>query len=277
MENFYDDITVCLKSFMRSKKTRECFASWQKHYPGLKFIIVDDGPIDDVHSAFYGQIEAGGHKVIRTEFDIGLSAGRNVAMEQVKTKYVLMIDNDHFATETTNLYHLYEILRVKRYISIVGGRIFEDVKEGDKYPRYEGWLNIDTNSDGDRMLRYEKLDMNKHKWEEFDDIQFANVEITHNFLLMRRAIYPTLKWDESIKVCGDHTDFFLEFKAKGYKMAFVPSAVVWHNYPQLAEDENPEYDKYRGRIWYLNVFGKKWGLDLAKDFWNRLHIYDYNK
>ena len=275
MERFYDDITVSVKAFLREDKTRKCFESWQKFYPGIKFVIIDDGYPNEEQDRFYNKIKEDGHIVVRTEFDIGASAGRNMGIELSKTKYVLQIDNDHLAMEGTNLHYMKKLLDLKDNISIVGGRIWEDEEEVNPYPRYDGYISIDTMPNCKRSLLYSWLDYENCVWSKVEDVKYRLVDITHVFFLMRRNIYPTLKWDENIKICGEHTDFFLEAKAKCYNVAFAPDSTVHHFYQ--TDLDLPEYNNYRYRNWNLNLLGKKWGLDMSIDFYGKIHVYDYNK
>lgn len=85
-------ITAVIKTFERPERVVALHSSIRQYYPNLAIIIVDDSsaPIAydwDEYTTY-----------IFTEYDIGLSEGRNRAVDQVKTLYTLILDDDFVFT-----------------------------------------------------------------------------------------------------------------------------------------------------------------------------------
>eukprot|EP00943_MAST-04B_sp_MAST-4B-sp1_P000131 g131.t1 len=100
-----DEITVLVKTFNRYKPSTELIISVNKSYPSLKFIVADDGILNQ--EIYYRRL---GNRVkyYKLKYDQGLSHGRNYLVKKAKTKYVLILDDDFQFTNKTNLYKLYQ-------------------------------------------------------------------------------------------------------------------------------------------------------------------------
>lgn len=90
-ENVCKNVTFLYKSFERQKKAIRLFKSIQHYYPGAKVVIADDSRIPLEH-------EDENLKIIHMPFNSGLSAGLNLAISEVKTPFMMRLDDDLLLT-----------------------------------------------------------------------------------------------------------------------------------------------------------------------------------
>ncbi|KAJ4918122.1 hypothetical protein JOQ06_029532 [Pogonophryne albipinna] len=96
-------VTIATKTFLRYDKLKELIDSIRKYYPTVTIVIADDNehpqPVTGPHIDHYIM-----------PFGKGWFAGRNLAVSQVTTKYVLWVDDDFFFTTNTKLEQMVDIL-----------------------------------------------------------------------------------------------------------------------------------------------------------------------
>uniref|UniRef100_A0A8V5GX61 Glycosyltransferase 2-like domain-containing protein n=1 Tax=Melopsittacus undulatus TaxID=13146 RepID=A0A8V5GX61_MELUD len=110
-------VTVATKTFLRYEKLRALISSIRRFYPTVTVVVADDSPRPEpLHGA---HIE---HYLM--PFGKGWFAGRNLAVSQVTTKYVLWVDDDFIFTPRTRLEKLVDVLE-KTSLDLVGGAVRE--------------------------------------------------------------------------------------------------------------------------------------------------------
>uniref|UniRef100_A0A8C0H7S5 Beta-1,4 N-acetylgalactosaminyltransferase n=1 Tax=Chelonoidis abingdonii TaxID=106734 RepID=A0A8C0H7S5_CHEAB len=110
-------VTIATKTFLRYDKLRALIASIRRFYPTVTIIIADDSqhpePVGGPHIEQYFM-----------PFGKGWFAGRNLAISQVTTKYVLWVDDDFIFTPRTRMEKLVDVLE-KTSLDLVGGGVRE--------------------------------------------------------------------------------------------------------------------------------------------------------
>ena len=94
-------LSIVIKTFERPYCTNRIIDSIFHYYPKMKVIVGDDSRNPGENDA----VEY--HKL---PFNSGISYGRNFLIDQVKTKYFLLLDDDFIFTEKTDLNTLLNIL-----------------------------------------------------------------------------------------------------------------------------------------------------------------------
>ncbi|KAK6319225.1 hypothetical protein J4Q44_G00104360 [Coregonus suidteri] len=110
-------VTIATKTFMRYDKLQDLIDSVRQYYPTVTIVIADDSKNPKTVSGPY--IE---HYIM--PFGKGWFAGRNLAVSQVTTKYVLWVDDDFIFTANTKLEKLVDVLE-KTTLDLVGGAVRE--------------------------------------------------------------------------------------------------------------------------------------------------------
>ncbi|KAM4610793.1 beta-1,4 N-acetylgalactosaminyltransferase 1a [Polymixia lowei] len=110
-------VTIATKTFLRYDKLKDLIDSIRQYYPTITIVVADDNehtsPVTGPHVEHYIM-----------PFGKGWFAGRNLAVSQVSTKYVLWVDDDFIFTASTKLEKMVDILE-KTTLDLVGGAVRE--------------------------------------------------------------------------------------------------------------------------------------------------------
>lgn len=211
-------VTAIIKAFERKECLDELIGSIKKHYPDLPIIVADDSknpiPRKDVE-----------YHIL--PFDTGVSKGRNFLVNQVKTPYVLVLDDDYEFINETKIEKFLQILE-NSSIDMVGGSWIMKNKKKYKIHSYHGKLIIK-----DGILFHSK----ENNGEECGCKLY---DIIHQFYLTRTETLKKHPWDDEQKI-NDHIDFFLNYREK-LKIAIHPEVFIYHK-----KHRNESYSKYRNR------------------------------
>ncbi|KAG8452548.1 hypothetical protein GDO86_004365 [Hymenochirus boettgeri] len=110
-------VTIATKTFLRYDKLQNLIDSIRKFYPTVTIIIADDSENPQkVEGPF---IE---HYIM--PFGKGWFAGRNLAISQVTTKYVLWVDDDFIFSPRTKIERMVDVLE-RTTLDLVGGAVRE--------------------------------------------------------------------------------------------------------------------------------------------------------
>jgi glycosyltransferase involved in cell wall biosynthesis len=177
-----DDVTAVVKTFERPRILARLLASMQRVYPTLSVLVVDDGkePVDVSHPR---------GRVMRLPYDVGLSAGRNAALEALETPYFVLLDDDFVLTADCGLERVVETMRGCNDLDIVGGQVLtlptfrKDVGAGNRTAF--GGLEGRPSSVGGLPI-YDRV---------------------ANFFVARTTRVASVGWDPKLKLL-EHTDFF---------------------------------------------------------------------
>ena len=195
---------------------------------------------------------------LRLEPDVGVSAGRNALLRQVKTPYFLLLEDDfEFTAET----------RVERLASLVADGTV-DLAAGDcvrckhrlfylrrKPERYHGLLDI-----RDRHLRM-------HSGYRSCASGCYTCDIVINFFLRApNRSSPSAPGTRSLKL-SEHEEFFVRMKRHGLRVGFCPEVRIqhWHSRPA-------GYMRYRDRDFGL-LAARKMDVDRFTDIFGKTLVY----
>lgn len=204
------DITVLIKTFKRKQAVDRLIESIKRYYPDLPILVLDDS---DKNSE-YG-------------FDIGISRGRNILVDKCQTKYCMILDDDCYFTDKTD---------IKKALGLIGDYDILCLKEVDcgKSSNYRGRFEID----GDTV-----------KYVSGTPYQFVN-----NIFIAKTDSLKKHKWDDSLKM-GEHFAFFFTHRDK-LKLGYTDEVEVVHDHI-----DTDGYQYYRNRSAdYVKKFMKENGI-----------------
>ena len=223
-----DEVTIIIKTFERPQMLDRAIKSIRALYPSIHIIVVDDSQVPKVRrDVEYHELP----------FDVGVSAGRNYAIDKVKTKYFVTMDDD---------------------------------LKFDKKTKLETFLNIIQNNDIDLLCGAvtKSLPNECANLEVKDGVLTVvplGVPISQNFRYcdygVQFFIADTEKfkrfggWDEELKTRGEHVELFLRAKGK-LKVAFTPKVIIGHD---RGMEGSAKYKKFRQRN-HLPIGMKKHGI-----------------
>ncbi|CAM9282947.1 unnamed protein product [Lampetra planeri] len=182
-------VTVVTKTFLRYDKLRKLIASIRRFYPDITIIVADD-------SEHVEMLREPGVEQYIMPFAKGWFAGRNLAISQVMTKYLLWVDDDFLFSENTKLERMVEVLE-KTSLDLVGGVVGKNA--------FQHKLTVvPGGSDGDCLYRHSG---SYHKLDGFPSCTLVDVVV--NFFLARTENMRRVSFDPQFSRIG-HTEFFID-------------------------------------------------------------------
>lgn len=197
-----ENLTAVIKTFERPKELKRLIESIKRFYPNMKIIVVDDSReatfIDGVYT-------------IVMPYNTGISAGRNQAMKEITTKYVLLLDDDFVFYRKTDFCDAVKCMETYGEIDIMGGAVVN-------LPLY-----IVNNYSNAKLFP----GANKNRTVEESHIgELPVYDKVANFFIARVERLKIVTWDEELKKI-EHNDFFT--RAKGVlTTVYNPSFKVLH-------------------------------------------------
>lgn len=239
------DTTAIIKTFLRYDCLRACVDSLRESYPDMTIFIADDGKLDENEILYYVGLEnvfywAG-------DFNQGLSYGRNFLINRVKTKYVLIGDDDFVYDKDSGLEKMLDLLDI---YDIVGGSIRGSNDYQGIFERVDETLTIKPIVP-DYKIR--------------DEVEYADSDIVYNFFVGKTDKVLEVSWDNKIKVIYEHLDFFLRAKTLGVSVGYTPNASIEHR-----RKTHYDYEDYRWQKSDKKHFFDKWGLRTIIDMEGRI-------
>ncbi|XP_070597037.1 beta-1,4 N-acetylgalactosaminyltransferase 1 isoform X1 [Erythrolamprus reginae] len=231
-------VTIATKTFLRYDKLRVLIDSIRKFYPTVTIIIADDSR--DIEHMQGPHIEQ-----YFMPFGKGWFAGRNLAISQVNTKYVLWVDDDFIFTPRTKVEKLVDVLE-KTTLDLVGGAVREITGYTTTYRQQ---ISVQPGSEEGDCLRIRQG--YHHIIEGFPDCVVTDGVI--NFFLARTEKVLQVGFDPRLRRVA-HLEFFID----GLGILHVGSCsnvVVDHaskiKLPWLKSASDKQYAKFR----YPNLTG----------------------
>ncbi|MEC4894060.1 MAG: glycosyltransferase [Oscillatoria sp. PMC 1051.18] len=207
--DWLEDITIIVKTFERPCCIFRLLKSIRKYYPTVKILVCEDS-----RTNLFENQESPQKQIIwlTLPFEAGhtLGAGRNHLLNQVKTPYFFLCDDDHIFTEHTCLKTLLNFLEEFDY-DLVGGSqgkeqygtaIFEQVGE-IVYQRFFQYHDVVTKN----VVKCDRVS---------------------NTFLAKTAAIQTVGWEGRV-MANEHAEFFLRASRQGLKIAQMGKIFVEHD------------------------------------------------
>ncbi len=195
-------ITAVVKTFERKPALIRLVASLRAHFPALSVIVADDSR---------EPLSIPGVTVIPLPFDVGVSAGRQAALERVRTPYTWLLDDDFVVFGGTRLDVALRTLEQNPQIDLLAGPLiylpFLRKRRGDPHAIFPTSAQP-VIEPGTKLGGCEVRDK------------------VPNFYLARTDRLRTVGWTPELKRL-DHADFFT--RARGVLVsAFCEDFVALH-------------------------------------------------
>ena len=188
----------------------------------LKIVCVADGPDGPPHEIVAQLKEYNIDYFVGWE-DMGISVGRNLALKKVRTKYFMLVDDDHVFIEATKIAKMVDILD-RTDASLVGGRF-------EKTTMFAGTINFQWSA-------YDKIVRVLHGYCQGPEFETCTqCDVTSNVFIAKLSdISQFGGWTDELKV-NEHTDFFVKMKSFGLKVVYCDDVRI----ENTKEPGNEEY------------------------------------
>lgn len=250
-------ITIVFVTIDRNQAAKRFVRSVRRRYPKIPILAADQNGPTDAMTQFYRDH---GVRALWLPYDCGLSFARNRAIEQIQTRYVMLADDDFIFTDVTDLCSPIEVMELDRRIGFLGGRLIDirGPRNGPKkrfVRRWEKYLFLDRRLNS---LISVPIDYMPLESEKIAGHEVFRCDMTLNWGVMRRAVFSEkIRWDENIKINGEHEEFFLGLKTNScWKVCYLPELLCDHEQPEVSG-----YHTLRGRLDGRKRLAEKWGLE----------------
>ena len=246
--------TVCvlLKTFLRDGFLLDTVRMFEKEYPEIRMVIMDDGYPTSAKDAMYQRLQNLGHTCEYLPFDSGFGAKANAAIRHFDRPYVL-VGADDFNFDEPGVRE-----GIERMVTVIDGVPALGVASGrvDNHP-YKGFLSY-----GGNFIKETALTMGD--WLEVNGVEYKLCNLTVNYSIVRTEALlgknerPPIRWKEEFKIGGEHFWFFYDMGKAGWQTAFVPGVNIAQRKYEPSKI-HPDYGKYRGRaIECVGKFVRMW-------------------
>lgn len=110
------NLTAIVKTFQRPELLRRLVRSLCRHFPGLTVIVADDSR---------WPTHVSGVRTLALEYDVGVSAGRQAALDEVRTELTWVLDDDFIVYGGTRLARVLHTLATQPRLDLVGGAVID--------------------------------------------------------------------------------------------------------------------------------------------------------
>jgi hypothetical protein len=107
-------VTAIVKTFERPVQLQRLLASLRRLFPTVPVIVADDSRVPE---------QLAGVRMLALPFDVGVSAGRQAALAEVRTEFAWVLDDDFVLYRRTRLARVLATLDEQPQLDIVGGPV----------------------------------------------------------------------------------------------------------------------------------------------------------
>jgi Glycosyl transferase family 2 len=232
-------------------------------------VCVDGGSPPFIQAYLERRAKQCNFTLVRSETFLTPNQGRNLALDHVRTKYVVFVDNDVRVAEGW-LQPLVECAE-QTGAWLVGPQYFEFEPEETRLHMYGGLCRIIEDKRG-RRTYVENHHLAHRALSSVDEpIVRRETEMIefHTVLVAMVAFRQLGRLDEQMMNTAEHGDLCLAVRAAGHKIYADPTSKVTYVPPKRLTPEDQEFFFLRwSEAWAqasLDRLNEKWGLSLQAD------------
>ncbi|MDD5005780.1 MAG: glycosyltransferase family 2 protein [Candidatus Omnitrophica bacterium] len=208
------------------------------NYKEFEVIFVDNASTDGSAEYVRNHFKDERIVMVRNNKNYGPSAARNIGFEKAKGEYIAFLDND---TEVDNewINELVKVFENDPNIAVAQCKLLNMV-ERKKFDHAGDYLTP-------LGFLYERSRhcIDKGQFDKVEDILSAKSAAT----MIRSSVYRELgMYDDSYFIFLEETDFCFRAWLSGYRVVFVPRAVVWHAFNTPLKESKRYYSTYMIRF-----------------------------
>jgi GT2 family glycosyltransferase len=237
LEQNMPKVTVVIINAKGTQRLEKCLKSLeQTNYPNFEVIVVD---CLTPNLSTWMEKRFPRTEVIHYDIDIGPSASHNIDEQFMdpESKYLAFLDNDAYVTENW----LKELLKIVEKDEKIGVAQAKIVLLRDKQRLDHSGLAIDALG-----TWYTTRNLRVDRFKSVFDIFAASSAAC---IVRRKVFYEVGGFDPDYFIYDDDTDFSFRVHLFGYRIVYVPQAVVFHE-GETARSLNPRklYHGFKNRM-----------------------------
>lgn len=234
-----DNVTFIVKSFERQHLVKGLCRNICRIYPGVPIIIADDsrGPL---------VIRQKNVEIIRLPFNSGLGAGLHAALNEVKTPYVVRLDDDELLTLRTNVHRELKFLIQHPELDLIGFGHTTAIRLHSPAFNFKEYYKT--------VMKDALLPLKVPHMTKIDENHIVLGKVA-NIYLARTEKLREVGFDPKIRVI-DHHEFF--WRASGVMTSAVAlNTVVFHRHNPYERSYNAYRSDFAADLEYIGEKRKR--------------------
>ena len=232
-KDFEDQATIIIKTFIRPKCILRLLFSLRNKYSYIRIIVADD--------SLNKFLKEGENSLniycIYLPFNSGVSIGRNECVNMVKTKYIILLDDDMILTNNTNFELFYDTIEKHQdETDLLAGKVLDRSS-------YDALFEIDTKQKSVNIIENSIL-------YKKNDITWSHRQL--NFFICKTQLLKDVPWDNNLKI-EEHTEHFYRIYLNGFKVANTELVEIDHNNDC---NESYLYTLFRDNYFFTYILNK---------------------
>jgi hypothetical protein len=217
-------VVIVVLNWNEKRLTIECLESLKRiDYNNYEILLVDNGSTDG--SQEYFRVQYPEIALLENEVNLGFAEGNNIGIRYAmngQADYVLLLNNDTLV-HTTFLSELVNVAERDVRIGFAGPKIYYHDWHGQRnvIAYAGGWVNLWTGTA--RNIGARKKDRG-----QYDVIQTVD-QLSGSCLLVKKELLEKVGlMNSDYFLYWEDTDWCFRAQQFGFKLVYVPRAVVWH-------------------------------------------------
>lgn len=245
----YPLVSIIILNFNGKKYLEGCFNSLKDlNYPKdrIEVIMADNASTDD--SVEYVKNNFKWIRIVQFDSNQGFCRSNNLAAEKAKGEYLVFLNNDTIVNKDWLVNMVEKITADKEVVSCACKIFFADLGKGNIlnaaggviFPTgcglYDGWLESDS--------------------EEYNIEKYTGFGCGAGVLVEKKFFLDTGGFDEYYFYSGEEMDLGFRAWSYGYKVLYVPSAVLYHfmgrtGFRGVARTPSVEFLVMRNKLYFI--------------------------
>ena len=218
-------VTVIIVHYNGIERLDNCLSSlFNSQYDNLQVVLVDNGSkdnsVDFVKKIYHGRL-----KIIRSEANLGFVGGNNLALRQVKSKYVVLLNDDTVVVPDW-LSYLVDVAEGDSSIGACQPKLLS--LTAPRYFEYNGCAGGMLDVYGVPLCRgriFDVIEEDKGQYDITAEIFWAGGAA---FFIRRQVLDEAGLLDENFFAHMEEIDLCWRIRLLGYKILSVPNSIVYH-------------------------------------------------
>jgi GR25 family glycosyltransferase involved in LPS biosynthesis len=232
-KTFEKDVTIIIKTFLRPKCLLRLLFGIRNKYSYVRIIIADDS-LNKILKEGENSLNI---YCIYLPFNIGVSKGRNDCVDMVRTKYLILLDDDMIVSKNTNFELFYDTIeKYQNEIDLLAGTVLD---RGSYDALFEVYTQQKTVNILENAILYKK-----------NEITWSHRQL--NFFICKTQLLKDVPWDNNLKT-EEHTEHFYRIYLSGYKVANTTKVEIDHNNDC---NESYIYTLFRNKFFFTYILNK---------------------
>lgn len=230
-------VAIIILNLNKKDDTLKCLDSVNNmSYHPFEIVVVDNGSRDDSVIAIKSRFPK--VHLIESQFNLGVSGGRNLALNFIKEKfdykYIFILDNDTVVKKNT-LSNMVKSFNSEQNIGIVTPKCYMMNSPG--IINYAGGMSINLITGNISDIGIGEKDFGQHDQPGFIKSS-AGLCLISNDVINRIGVF-----DEKFNPYGwEDVDFSLRARHNGYKIFYNPEAIIYHKGGKKGRGAVKEYE-----------------------------------